>query len=221
MEFLSKEFDPSNNIFPVNLVLQSREAAENGYDAQKTGNFLKVQLPFNPTLNFHEYRIDFLPGRVRFYADSKLLAHMDGPAVPSHPGHLVLSHWSNGNPNWSGGPPPRDAATTVSFVKAYFNSSLEERQRDWRARCIDEQAPGAVCGIPTVTPNNSSGMSWFFSYQTNMTNNQSVSSAEGQPSLNPSDDIRGSSSTATSRTQFGWCSLVVPMVLAYSWLLSH
>jgi Glycosyl hydrolases family 16 len=93
MEFLSQEFNTKNNSYPVNLVLQSREAAEAGYDAAETGNFVKAYLPFNPTADFHEYRIDYLPGRVFFYADGVILAEMNGSAVPSSAGHLIISHW--------------------------------------------------------------------------------------------------------------------------------
>jgi len=152
MEFLSKDFDAANRRYPVNLVLQSREAAERGFDAQQTGNFVKALLPFDPTDGVHEYRIDFLPGRVRFYADDRLLAAMQGPAVPDRAGHLVLQHWSNGNPLWSAGPPPRDAVTTVAYVKAYFNSSAPRRHADWARRCPDAAAPAAVCRIPDSPP---------------------------------------------------------------------
>jgi hypothetical protein len=43
--------------------------------------------------------------------------------IPSGPGRLHISHWSNGNPGWSAGSPQNDAVLTVSYVKAYFNSS--------------------------------------------------------------------------------------------------
>ena len=178
MEFLSQDFNPSNGSYPVNLVLQSREAALAGYDAAQTGNFVRADLPFDPTTSFHEYRIDYLPGRVFFYADGALLAAMDGPAVPSSPGHLILQHWSNGNPRWSGGPPAEDAALVVRSVKAYFNSSLGQRQRDWENRCRDPAAPGAVCVIPDVTPGELGAADWFFSDQGNMTNNQTTTTFE-------------------------------------------
>ncbi|KAH6850124.1 glycoside hydrolase family 16 protein [Chaetomium sp. MPI-CAGE-AT-0009] len=182
MEFLSKDFNAANGSYPVNLVLQSREAALAGYDAAKTGNFVRVELPFNPTAGFHEYRIDYLPGRVFFYADGEVLADMDGPAVPSSPGHLILQHWSNGNPRWSGGPPAEDAALVVRYVKAYFNSSLVQRQRDWEGRCRDPTAPNAVCVIPDVTPGNLGAADWFFSDQGNMTNNQTTTSEQSEGS---------------------------------------
>ncbi|CAK7231436.1 hypothetical protein SBRCBS47491_007929 [Sporothrix bragantina] len=178
MEFLSKEYNASNSSYPVNLVLQSREAAEAGFDAQKTPTFVKAYLPFDPTADFHEYRIDFLPGSVYFYADSQLLAQMESDAVPTHAGHLVLQQWSNGNPLWSGGPPEEDSVTTVSYVKAYFNSSSPQRQNDWSIRCHDPNAPNAVCAIPQTTATNTTPAGWFFTSQNNMTNNQTVS---GQP----------------------------------------
>ncbi|KAK4135441.1 glycoside hydrolase family 16 protein [Trichocladium antarcticum] len=175
MEFLSREFSAANGSYPVNLVLQSREAAVAGYNAARTGTFVKAHLPFDPTDGFHEYRMDYVPGRVFFYADGQRLAEMDGPAVPTTAGHLILQHWSNGNEFWSGGPPAEDAVLAVRYVKAYFNSSAPERQRDWAARCRDPAAAGAVCSIPDVTLANASAAGWFFKNQGNTTNNQTAS----------------------------------------------
>ncbi|KAH8879869.1 concanavalin A-like lectin/glucanase [Thozetella sp. PMI_491] len=185
MEFLNKDFNTNNNSYPVNLVLQSREAAEAGYDAQRTGNFIKAYLPFNPTDGFHEYRIDYVPGRVLFYADGKLLAQMNGSAVPSSSGHLILQHWSNGNALWSGGPPTLDAVLTVKYVKAYFNSSSATRNRDWKNRCINATATGAVCKIPEVSETNTTAGGWFFSGRDNMTNNQTISGRNEGGRLSP------------------------------------
>lgn len=180
MEFLSKDFRDSNSSYPVNLVLQSSQAAANGFDAQKTTNFVTAYLPFNPTTAFHEYRIDFLSGQVLWYADGHLLAHMTSSAVPTSGGHLILQHWSNGNPLWSGGPPTRDAMMMVSHIRAYFNSSRAERQHDWATRCVDAKAPAAICAIPEFTEHNAS--TWFFSEQNNMTNNQTVYGENGSRS---------------------------------------
>lgn len=182
MEFLSRQFNPSNNTFPVNLVLHSAKSREAGYDASKTGNFVTANLPFDPTAAFHEYRIDFVPGRVFFHADNVLLAEMGGEAVPTSPGHLLLTHWSNGNPLWSGGPPTETAAFEVSYVKAYFNSSDSARQSDWHGRCVDPRANGAVCDIPDVVVAAADDGTFFFSKQGNMTNNQTVfgSNASGR-----------------------------------------
>ncbi|EPE06072.1 glycoside hydrolase family 16 protein [Ophiostoma piceae UAMH 11346] len=201
MEFLSREYNTTNSTYPVNLVLQSREAAESGFDAAGTPTFVKANLPFDPTANFHEYRIDFLPGKVVFYADNEVLAEMGSDAVPTHAGHLVMQQWSNGNPQWSGGPPTQDATTTVAYVKAYFNSSSSQRQSDWAHRCRDMNAPGAVCPIPEMTATNSTPSEWFFTNQGNMTNNQTVSGQD-------------SAGTSVSVMDNLWLMLIVSLLVA-------
>ncbi|KAI1757728.1 glycoside hydrolase, family 16 [Xylaria castorea] len=168
IEFLSAQFDKAKGVFPVNLVLQSKEAAAAGYDAANTTGMRRVNLPFDPTTDFHEYRFDFLPDKVFFYADGDLLSEMNGSSVPTTAGHLLLSHWSNGNPGWSHGPPTADAVMTVSYVKAYFNSSLEQRQRDFALRCKDPMASGAVCAIPDRNA------TFFFGNGNNLTPNQTA-----------------------------------------------
>ena len=189
MEFLSRQFNPSNNSFPVNLVLQSPKSKELGYDASKTGNFVTANLAFDPTASFHEYRIDFVPGRVLFYADSVLLAEIGGAAVPTSAGHLLLTHWSNGNALWSGGPPVDTAAFQISYVKAYFNSSDPTRQSDYARRCTNPGASGAVCPIPNVVAAGASADNgtFFFSRQSNLTNNQTVfgQNSAGGPRVEP------------------------------------
>lgn len=175
LEFLSKDFQTSNNSYPVNLVLQSREAAQSGYNAALTGNYIKTYLPFNPTIDFHEYRFDFIPDKVLFYADGQLLGQINGSAVPTTAGHLALQHWSNGNPLWSGGPPATDAVLTVNYVKAYFNSSTAQRSKDWARRCTHTSGPNSICAIPEVTISDTTPGEFFFSNQNNMTNNQTIS----------------------------------------------
>ncbi|KAI1423827.1 glycoside hydrolase, family 16 [Xylaria sp. FL1777] len=166
IEFLSAQFDKEKGLFPVNFVLQSKEAAAAGFDAANTTGLRRVNLPFDPSTEFHEYRFDFLPDKVFFYADGDLLAEATGSGVPTTPGHLLVSHWSNGNPGWSHGPPTVDAVTTVSYVKAYFNSSLEQRQRDFAMRCKDPTISGSVCAIPDHNA------TFFFSNGDNLTPNQ-------------------------------------------------
>lgn len=155
MEFLSREFRPEENIWPLSLVIQSMESKAAGYDASKTGTYQIVNLTFDPTADFHEYRFDYLPGRVLFFADSELLAEMQGPEIPSVGGHLILQHWSNGNPNWSGGPPKEDALVTFSYVKAYFNSSDPDRLLKQTGKCNDaEPVDKNVCIIPQGSASN-------------------------------------------------------------------
>lgn len=178
MEFLSVEFNTSSD--PVNLVLQSAESEQAGFNAAGTGSFQTHQLPFNPSSAFHEYRFDWSPDAVSFYADGLLLDTMT-EAVPASPGHITLSHWSTGNPDWSAGPPTTDAILTIEYLKGYFNSSDPARQKDWSERCKDPSAVNATCPIPEVTeaPNgNVSAKTFFFSMQKNETGNQTVSGSK-------------------------------------------
>lgn len=201
MEFLSSQFVPENNTYPVNLVLQSAASVKAGFDAAATGNYIVANLPFNPTDGFHEYRIDFIPGSVIFYADGVILAKMSTSAVPSQPGHLVITQWSNGNPLWSFGPPDKAAVIAVSYVKAYFNSSDPARHKDWSSRCVNPSVGGATCPIPdqtaapnpaTVQGNNSAGSTFFFSDDKNKTINQTVYHENGVPPMKGSPAWTGS-----------------------------
>ena len=167
MEFLSSQF---NDSYSVNLVLQSPASTAAGYDASKTPSFLRYILPFNPAGGFHEYRFDWLPDRVSFYADGHWLHDMT-ENVPDSPGHLMLNHWSNGDPRWSGGPPASDAVLTVSYIKAYFNSSDPTRQGALRKGCSISNMETNVCKIPdqAVAPDtggvngNTTARTFFFS----------------------------------------------------------
>ena len=174
MEFLSAEFNATSQ--PVNLVLQSPESERAGFNAANTGTFQVHQLNFTPAEGFHEYRFDWSPNAVDFYADGVLLKTMTS-AVPTAPGHITLSHWSNGDPEWSAGPPTDDAILTVSYLKGYFNSSDAARQQDWSKRCTDPSAANVSCPVPEVTQapdGNASAHTFFFSLQANDTGNQTV-----------------------------------------------
>ena len=179
MEFLSKQFNDSSSA--VNLVLQTPLSMAAGYDASNTADFKAEALPFRPDEEFHEYRFDWSPEKVSFYADGQWLHDMTRYS-PNSPGHLVLNHWSNGDPLWSAGPPQNDAVMTVSYIKAYFNSSDPARQEAYVARCPTLN-PNEVCEIPTqTTPPDPSGANgnqtahtYFFSLDAGHTPNQTVS----------------------------------------------
>ncbi|KAI9870286.1 MAG: hypothetical protein M1830_004440, partial [Pleopsidium flavum] len=179
LEFLSSQLNASSS--PVNLVLQSPASQQAGFDAAGTPTFDLYQLPFHPDTGYHEYRFDWSPERVSFYADGAWLKDMT-TSVPTSPGHITFSHWSNGNSEWSRGPPAVDAVMTVSYLKAYFNSSAPSRQQDYYRRCTNPTATNATCVIPlqSVAPDplssdgNTTAHTFFFSQQHNMTANQTI-----------------------------------------------
>ena len=206
MEFLSKQMNDTSS--PVNLVLQSPQSAQQGFSAQGTGDFANKQLPYRPDEGFHEYRFDWSPTAVEFYADGVLLQTLS-KSVPDSPGHITLSHWSNGDPGWSSGPPASDAILTVEYLKGYFNSSDPKRQEDWKSRCPSTATLNATCEVPELkeAPNgNSSAHTFFFSQQKNMTTNQTLS---GEKSAASSTRWTQTASTAvtvfTFFTMMQWC----------------
>ena len=145
MEFLSHQFNQSQGA--VNLVLQSPESVTHGYAAQGTNGFQIQHLPFRPDDKFHEYRFDWTAERVAFYVDGQFLYDMT-ENVPTEGGGVFLNHWSNGDPSWSAGPPDRDTVMTISYMKAYFNSTDTERsQNAYKERC-PKYDPRKVCAIP-------------------------------------------------------------------------
>jgi beta-glucanase (GH16 family) len=161
LEFLSKEFTESGGA--VNLVLQTPESVVHGYDASNTSEFRVHALPFRPDEQFHEYRFDWSPEKVTFYVDGQWIYEMS-ENIPTEGGHIFLNHWSNGDPLWSAGPPDKDTPMTVSYVKAYFNSTDDARTKVHQGRCPTFD-PSKVCPIPAQTkaPNGNDALTYFFS----------------------------------------------------------
>ncbi|KAJ5046724.1 uncharacterized protein L3040_003956 [Drepanopeziza brunnea f. sp. 'multigermtubi'] len=145
MEILSNQFNKNNNTFMINLVHQSPQSASQGFSVIGK-DYQMPTLPFDPTSDFHEYRIDYLPEQIIFYGDSQVIGVMNTTVDPQ-PGHLILTHWSNGDKGWSGGPPLETAVLSVGYVKAYFNSSNPTRQAAHAMRCSDPSEPGTICKI--------------------------------------------------------------------------
>ncbi|QKX60960.1 uncharacterized protein TRUGW13939_08106 [Talaromyces rugulosus] len=180
-EILSRQNQAGNNTGAVNLILQSLESQAAGYNAAKTPTFDTYPLPFDPSDGFHEYRFDWTPEKISFYADGKWLRDMT-QNIPDNAGRGYFNHWSNGNPFWSGGPPNVDAKMTVAYFLAYFNSSNPARSSDYKSRCPSVKGTQSICTIPEYN----STQPFFFTEQKNMTNNQTNTSGDAS-----SDDSGG------------------------------
>lgn len=175
MEFLSKQQVQTSTTSgrsngSVNLVIQSPESAQQGYVSPGSPDFKATVLPgFSAAEGYHEYRFDWFPERVDFYADSELLSSMTDN-VPDAAGRLHIVHWSNGNAGWSAGPPTQDAVLTVSYVKAYFNTSGDDGHDEGECasggnerRCVvpDQRTPPD----PTGADGNVTGKTFFSQIQ--------------------------------------------------------
>lgn len=150
----------------------------------------------NPSDGFHEYRYDWLPDRVEFYLDGQLLRTMF-TSLPDGPGKLMLNHWSNGDPAWSGGPPRQDAVMTIMYLKTYFNAS--NTNSHYREQCPIYD-PAKVCHIPDqkVAPRLTKDQppTFFFSLQNSKVPEQN------ENITNATWDAHGQHNAATSRTAY-------------------
>ncbi|KAH0548009.1 hypothetical protein GP486_008249 [Trichoglossum hirsutum] len=206
-EFLSSQLNATSS--PVNLVLHSTLSLQAGNDASHSPTFKVIQLPFKPDEGFHEYRFDWMPDKVSFYADGQWLVDMTQD-VPVQPGHIAVSHWSNGNDLWSGGPPKTDAVITVQYTKAYFNSSHSNRQADYARRCTNPNGPKAICVVPELD-GNSTADTYFFSEHFNQTVNQTVYNDTKNSKKNDASDMGGSNKSF-------WATLMLMSAMAVALL---
>lgn len=69
-----------------------------------------------------EYRIDWLPSVTRFYVDGLLQQELR-EKVPSAAGSWMWNHWSNGDREYSGGPPPRDSVMRIGAIEMWWNAT--------------------------------------------------------------------------------------------------
>lgn len=143
------------------------------YQSAGSEQFQNFPLDFQPSDGFHEYRFDWLPGVVNFYADGKYLRNLtDG--VPDTPGGVIMKHWSNGQSTWSLGPPVKDAVMTVEYSKYYFNSTDPARAGDIKRLCTNPSASTSVCKVDPVTDSPGTSTDFgFFTTQQNKTAGQS------------------------------------------------
>ncbi|KAI5793325.1 concanavalin A-like lectin/glucanase domain-containing protein [Geopyxis carbonaria] len=216
MEFLSKQLSEADDKQPVNLVLHSAASKAPGSDASHTPSYKLHPLPFAPSKGFHEYRFDWTPGRVSFFADGAWLADIT-QNVPEHPGSLLFAHWGNGPPGWTAGPPDEDATLTVAYAKAYFNSS-SDANAEYKKRCENADAETAVCKIPEVKGapdgNGKKRAGYFFTDQKDMVHEPKVTvKAEAAQSTGTAEEKK---SAAGAGRQVGGAAVVAALA---AWVL--
>ncbi|KAF6831183.1 hypothetical protein CPLU01_06881 [Colletotrichum plurivorum] len=99
------------------LWLTNQDADLNG---QKTIN--NILPPSNPTVEEHEYRIDWTPGLVKWFVDGTQVWQTTSD-VPTVPGSWIFNNWANGDIGWSAGPPTQEANFKIKDVEMYYNTA--------------------------------------------------------------------------------------------------
>ncbi|KAJ7761599.1 concanavalin A-like lectin/glucanase domain-containing protein [Mycena maculata] len=89
-----------------------------------------VEVPGADFTTFGVHRIDWLPTETIYsYAgDTDAGAPISSKTtitknVPTTPSEFIINVWSNGDPEWSKGPPTANAIATVHYANLYFNST--------------------------------------------------------------------------------------------------
>lgn len=78
--------------------------------------------PSDATSAEHEYRVDWVDGRVDFYTDG-ILQDSFTTNVPTEAGPWTWNIWSNGDPGFSVGPPSADALFKIKEIVMYYNTT--------------------------------------------------------------------------------------------------
>lgn len=95
------------------------------YDANNAplNTTLQTYTPgFNTSADLHTYSFVWNSSSV-LYAVDDVWSSPITTNVPSLPGVLSMSHWSDGNPRYSGGPPSSDSIVTINRVWVFYNAS--------------------------------------------------------------------------------------------------
>jgi hypothetical protein len=74
----------------------------------------RERLKFDPSEEYHEYRIDFYPGKLDFYVDDRHVQTFT-TGLPEEPMRLIVNSWF---PDWlRGRPPEKDVYTLVDWIE--------------------------------------------------------------------------------------------------------
>ncbi|KAJ6585061.1 concanavalin A-like lectin/glucanase domain-containing protein [Mycena capillaripes] len=123
IEFLSSDIDYYQHLYYTNQPGQFPNSDVDP-DASKS-----VVVPGADFTTFGVHRFDWLPTETVYsYAGTNNGASITSTTtitknVPTTPSEFVLNVWSNGDPEFSKGPPTADATATVQYVHLYFNST--------------------------------------------------------------------------------------------------
>ena len=83
-----------------------------------------------------QYGFRWNPEQLDFFkSDSNSPVHTLRSGLPVAGGSILFSHWSNGDPGWTQGPPASDAYFVISQFLAYFNSSNPTDMAEYSRSC--------------------------------------------------------------------------------------
>ena len=120
-----------------------------------------VSAPSDAATAWHEYRLDWVPGKTMFYIDSTLVYTITDN-VPSTPGFLLWNNWSNGNA-WAKGPPQANNVLQIQSITAYFNQTSvtpDPNSNACRNSYSTYVSASQACELQGLNYTDSNGVKW-------------------------------------------------------------
>ncbi|KAJ3337835.1 hypothetical protein HDU93_000454 [Gonapodya sp. JEL0774] len=116
---------------------------------------LSLQTPdvgFNPSLDYNEYRFDWLPNATDFFTNGKYILSLS-TNQPSKEGIVIWNHWSKGLQGWDQGPPTNDSFLLVQSFRLFFNST---NPSGYNRRCAKALSTNTTTATATASASGAS-----------------------------------------------------------------
>ena len=118
--YTGKTFGHPHDEIDVEILGQDPSTAVLGYfKAGKQAGVAKVALGFDASADYHTYAIDWLPDRIRWWVDGKLVHEVSGAPeqLPSHPSRVYVNLWRCADSNWCGAHESDQAQLSVDWLR--------------------------------------------------------------------------------------------------------
>jgi len=130
----------------VNFSVKPQVFLSNGQASSTT--LQQVQPSFDLAAGFHNYSFVWNSSSIEFGIDNNWSSQIV-TNVPQAPGALSISLWSDGNPNYSGGPPTSTATLTVSRLWVFYNATGASLPcKETNAPCSGSQVVASKSNAP-------------------------------------------------------------------------
>jgi beta-glucanase (GH16 family) len=107
---------PLNEIDVELLTKDNRDLHFTLHHVQTSVDYKVVQLAFDPSMAFHEYRFDWYANKVDYFVDGMLTATLT-KQVPDMAAQIMLNHWSGNIEGWGGPAPIQDMFMEVDWME--------------------------------------------------------------------------------------------------------
>ncbi|WPB06215.1 uncharacterized protein RHO25_010872 [Cercospora beticola] len=101
--------------------------------------------PEDATTEVHEYRVDWVEGKSRFFVDGVFQQEME-MNVPTTGGQWVWNAWTNGDPSFTVGPPVNDAVFKIQKIVMMYNTTDDAGQQEGSSSGSGRVWP-VLCGL--------------------------------------------------------------------------